>query len=247
MKNREKEPSRVPLYRRIVLKLSGESLAEEGEFGINPKTLRELAEEIAEVHRMNVQIAIVIGGGNIFRGTRGESEGMDRATSDYMGMLATVINALALQDALERLGIPTRVLTAIEMKSVAEPYIRRRAIRHLEKGRVIILACGTGNPFFTTDTAASLRAAEIHAEAIFKGTKVDGVYDRDPMKSSDAKMYSTITYQEVLSKNLRVMDPTAISMLRDLEIPVFVFNIRKRGNMKRILLGDKIGTSINGR
>lgn len=240
-----KKKTSVVLHKRIVLKLSGESLAEEDEYGINPDTLKNLAQEIAEVHSMGVEIAIVIGGGNIFRGSYGETTGMDRATSDYMGMLATLINALALQDALERIDIPTRVLSAIEMKSVAEPYIRRRAIRHLEKGRVIILACGTGNPFFTTDTAASLRAAEIHAEAIFKGTKVEGVYDKDPMISPDAKMFESISFHDVLTKNLRVMDPTAISMLRDINIPVYVFNIRKAGNMKKILHGQKIGTNIN--
>ncbi len=237
---------KTSLYRRVIIKLSGESLTEEGRSGISFQLLKEIAAEIAEVHALGVEMAVVIGGGNIFRGRSVESEGIDRATGDYMGMLATVINALALQDALEKMKIPTRVLTAIEMKAVAEPYIRRRAIRHLEKGRVVIFACGTGNPFFTTDTAASLRAAEIHADAILKATKVDGVYDKDPEVYPEATKFEEISFQEVLTRNLKVMDPTAISMLRDLKIPVFVFNIRERGNMKKILLGEKIGTSIRG-
>lgn len=236
-------------YRRAVLKVTGEALAGELKYGIDPRTVRAFAEEIKEVKEMGCEIALVMGGGNIFRGAEASDGGMERATADTMGMLATVINSLALQDALERIGVPTRVMSAIEMRQVAEPYIRRRAIRHLEKGRVVIFAGGTGNPYFTTDTTASLRAMEIGAEVILKATKVEGVYDRDPMKYKEAKMYGELTYIEVLNKDLKVMDSTAISLCMDNQLPIIVFNIMEKGNIKRVLCGEGIGTlvSVGGR
>lgn len=235
-----------PIYKRIVLKLSGEALVGQERTGIDPTMVANIASEIQDVHTLGVQIAIVLGGGNIFRGTEGSSEGYDRASADYMGMLATVINALALQNGLEKKGIPTRVLSAIEMQQLCEPYIRRRAIRHLEKGRIVILAGGTGNPYFTTDTAASLRAMETSAEVILKGTKVDGVFEADPLKNKDAKFFESLTYIEVLKKNLKVMDSTAISLCMDHHLPIIVFNLFKKGNIKRIVLGEKVGTVVSG-
>jgi len=236
----------VPRYRRVLLKLSGEVLGGDKGFGIDTEEMKRIASEIREAKEAGVEIAIVVGGGNIFRGLAGSAKGMDRATADYMGMIATVINALALQDALEKLGVPTRVQTAIEMREVAEPYIRRRAIRHLEKGRIVIFACGTGNPFFSTDTAAALRAAEIGAEAILKATKVDGVYDVDPQIHKDAVKFSRLEYLEVLNRGLRVMDSTAISLCMDNEIPVIVFNIKVPGNLLKIIKGEDIGTCVGG-
>ena len=233
-----------PLYGRILLKLSGEALMGRQSYGIDPATIKEIAEQIFEVHQMGVEIAIVIGGGNIFRGVSGASQGMDRSTADYMGMLATVMNSLALQQALEKLGVLTRVLTAIDMKEVAEPYIRRRAIRHLEKNRIVIFAAGTGLPFFTTDTTAALRAVEIGAEVIMKATKVDGVYDSDPEKNPSAKKYDRVSFLDVLQKDLKVMDGTAISLARDQKIRILVFNLRKRGNIKSAILGQPIGTVV---
>lgn len=231
-------------YKRVLLKLSGESLAGDKNFGINHDIIVRLSEEIKEVHELGIEIAIVLGGGNIFRGIAGTAEGMDRATSDYMGMLATVINSLALQDCLEKLNIYTRVVSAIEMHQVCEPYIRRRAIRHLEKKRIVIFAAGTGNPYFTTDTAASLRAMEMGCDIIIKATRVDGVYDDDPLKNKNAKMYDTLDYIEVLQKNLKVMDSTAISLCMDNELPIQVFNSNVHGNLKRIIEGEKIGTIV---
>ncbi|MCX7678275.1 MAG: UMP kinase [Spirochaetes bacterium] len=232
-------------YRRIVLKLSGEALAEYGGFGINPETINAIARQVADVHGMGVQVAIVVGGGNIFRGSTGEKLGLDRATGDYMGMLATVINSLAIQDALEKISIPTRVMTAIEMRAVAEPYIRRKAIRHLEKRRVIILSAGTGNPFFTTDTAASLRAIEIGAQVLMKATKVDGVFDRDPMKEENAVKLDAISYLDVIRRQLRIMDLTAISLCMDNNLPIYVFNLFKENSIKKIILGEMTGTLIS--
>lgn len=214
------------------------------DYGLDARTIEAIAEEIKEVRDMGVEVAVVIGGGNIFRGVAASARGMDRASADYMGMLATVMNALALQDALEKKGVFTRVLSAIEMKELAEPYIRRRAIRHLEKGRAVIFAAGTGNPYFTTDTAASLRAMEIHADVILKGTKVDGVYDKDPMKERGAKRYDKLSYIDVLKKNLKVMDATAISLCMDNRLPIIVFNLRLPGNVKRIVKGEKVGTVV---
>ncbi len=214
-------------------------------YGIDPAVINAIANEIKEVYKLGTQIAIVIGGGNIFRGLIGSARGMERASADYMGMLATVLNALALQDALEKLNVDTRVQTAIDMRELAEPYIRRRAIRHLEKKRVVIFAAGTGNPYFTTDTAASLRAMEIGADVIIKGTKVDGVYDSDPMKNKKAKKYDRLNYLEVLQKGLKVMDATAISLCMDNNLPIIVFNLKKNGNIKRIVLGEKIGTTVS--
>jgi uridylate kinase len=232
-------------YRRIVLKLSGEALCgREGGFGIQPEMLVQLASELAEVHAVGVQIGIVVGGGNIFRGLKGASAGMDRAQSDYMGMLATVINALALQDALEKVGVPTRVQTAIEIRQVAEPYIRRRAMRHLERGHVVIFAAGTGNPYFSTDTAAALRAMEIHADAILKGTKVDGVYDADPRAVPGAKRFAAITYQEFIQRNLRVMDMAAVALCQDNAMPVVVFSLLTPGNIVRAAQGEPVGSCI---
>jgi uridylate kinase len=235
-----------PLYRRILLKLSGEALLGDEPYGIDSKVIEEIAEQTREVHRMGVQIAIVIGGGNIFRGVSAASRGMDRATADYMGMLATVMNALALQQALEKRGVITRVQSAIDMKEVAEPYIRRRAVRHLEKERIVIFAAGTGNPYFTTDTAAALRAMEIGAEVLLKATKVDGVYSSDPEKDPAAAKYEHISYSEVLEKNLKVMDATAISLARDHNMRIVVFNLRQPGNIKKVVLGGSIGTLVEG-
>jgi uridylate kinase len=232
-------------YRRVVLKLSGEALCgANGGFGIATDTLRSLATELAEVHAVGVQIGIVVGGGNIFRGLKGASQGMDRAQSDYMGMLATVINSLALQDALEKEGVPTRVQTAIDIRQVAEPYIRRRAVRHLEKGRVVIFAAGTGNPYFSTDTAAALRAMEIHADALFKATKVEGIYDRDPVRFPDASMYSKMTYDRFLADRIGVMDSTAVTLCRDNKLAIRVFKMGTRGNIKRVVFGETIGTIV---
>ena len=235
-----------PRYRRILLKLSGEALLGDASYGIDPQALRNIAEEIKVVHEAGTEVGVVIGGGNMFRGMAAAEEGMDRVSADYMGMLATVINALALQDALERIGVITRVQTAITMEEVAEPYIRRRATRHLEKGRVVIFAAGTGNPYFTTDTAASLRAIEIEAEVILKGTKVDGVYDADPLKDAGAKRYERLRYIDVLNGRLKVMDATAISLCMDNKIPIIVFNIRQKGNLAKIAMGDTIGTLVEG-
>ncbi|HKZ46444.1 MAG TPA: UMP kinase [Thermodesulfobacteriota bacterium] len=233
-----------PKFKRILLKLSGEALMGSQSYGLDVKVIDSISKEIKTVYGLGVEVAIVIGGGNIFRGIAASANGMDRATADYMGMLATVINALALQDALEKKGVYTRVMSAIEMKELAEPYIRRRAVRHLEKGRVIIFAAGTGNPYFTTDTAASLRAMEIHADVILKGTKVDGVYDRDPVKDKRAKKYNELTYIDVLKKELKVMDATAISLCMDNKLPIIVFNLKTRGNIERIVKGDKVGTIV---
>jgi len=235
-----------PLYRRVLLKLSGEALMGKESYGIDSDVIGEIAEEIREVSELGVQIAVVIGGGNIFRGVSGASRGMDRSTADYMGMLATVMNALALQQALEKLGTVTRVQSAIDMKEVAEPYIRRRAIRHLEKGRIVIFAAGTGLPFFTTDTTAALRAVEIGAELLMKATKVDGVYGTDPEKDRSAVKYERIGYTEVLQKDLKVMDATAISLARDQNMRIVVFNLRKRGNIKRVIMGKPVGTVVEG-
>ncbi len=231
-------------YRRILLKLSGEALQGDSSSGIDSSILSSVSKEIKEIHDLGVWIAIVVGGGNIFRGVAGESSGMDRSTADYMGMLATVINSLALQDSLERLGVTTRVQTALEIKQVAEPFIRRRAIRHLEKGRVVIFAAGTSNPFFTTDTAASLRALQVNADVILKATKVDGVYDKDPMKHEDAIKFSELTYMDALKKGLKVMDATSISLCMEENIPTVVFNLFKKGNIKSIVQGKKIGTIV---
>jgi len=233
-------------YKRILLKLSGEALMGDKGYGIDSSTVQFMASEIKEVAKMGVEIAVVIGGGNIFRGVEASVKGMERASADYMGMLATVINALALQNALEKVGVPTRVQSAIEMRELAEPYIRRRAIRHLEKGRVVIFAAGTGNPYFTTDTAAALRAMEIGAEVILKATKVDGVYSSDPMKDPTARKFSTIGYIDVLKKGLAVMDSTAISLCMDNSLPIVVFNLRGKGNIKKIILGKRIGTIVKG-
>ncbi len=235
-----------PQYKRILLKLSGEVFMGEKEFGIDNRVVDELSSEIKEVRDLGTEIAIVVGGGNIFRGLSASASGMDRSSADYMGMLATLINGLALQDSLEKKGIFTRVLSAIEMQAVAEPYIRRRAMRHLEKGRVIILAAGTGNPYFTTDTAASLRAMEVSASVILKGTKVDGVYDVDPLKEKSAIKFNEITYLDVLQKNLKVMDATAITMCMDNNLPIIVFNLKVRGNIKKIVMGEKVGTLVKG-
>ena len=234
-----------PAFRRIVLKLSGEALAGSQGYGIDPPVLDGIGEEIREVTDLGVQIAIVIGGGNIFRGVAASAVGMDRATADYMGMLATIINALALQDALEKAGVQTRVLSAIEMRAVAEPYIRRRAIRHLEKGRVVIFAAGTGNPFFTTDTAGALRAVEIGADAIIKATKVDGVYTADPKLDPSARRIDKLTYIEVLNRGLGVMDTTAISLCMDNKLPIVVFDLMRAGNIKRIVLGEPVGSIVS--
>ncbi len=234
-----------PVYSRVLLKLGGESLAsQDGGFGIDQGALESLAREVREAHDLGVEIAIVIGGGNIFRGATASSLGMERVTADYMGMLATVINALALQHALEAQGISTRVQTALEIHQVAEPYVRRRAIRHLEKGRIIIFAAGTGNPYFTTDTAASLRAMEIGAEVIFKATKVDGVYSADPMVDRDAIKYQELSYIEVLKRGLKVMDSTSVSLCMDNKLPMVIFNVRDKNSIKRVLLGEKIGTTV---
>jgi uridylate kinase len=231
-------------FKRILLKLSGEALMAETGFGIDPGTLERIASEIAEVRALGVEIAIVIGGGNIFRGLAASAHGMDRASADYMGMLATVMNSLALQDALERVGVTTRVQSAIEMQELCEPYIRRRAMRHLEKGRVVIFAAGTGNPYFTTDTAASLRAMEIHADVLLKATKVDGIYDKDPVKHPEARRFHRLTYLEVLQQNLKVMDSTATALCRDNKLAIVVFDLHTRGNIRRVVAGESIGTLV---
>jgi uridylate kinase len=235
-----------PKYRRVLLKLSGEALMGSHSYGIDPEIVHSIAQEIAEVVSQGVQVAIVVGGGNIFRGMRGAASGMDRATADYIGMIATVMNALTLQDSLERMEVPTRVQTAIAMQEVAEPYIRRRAIRHLEKGRVVIFGAGSGNPFFTTDTTAALRAAEIDAEVIFKATKVDGVYDSDPHLNPDAQRFDKLSYSYVLAHDLRVMDSTAIALCKEIDIPIVVFNLSVRGNINRAVMGETIGTIVGG-
>jgi uridylate kinase len=232
------------IYKRILLKLSGESLLGKQPFGIDPDVANFIAGEIKSLSDLNIQIGIVVGGGNIFRGLEADSKGIDRTSADYMGMLATVINSLALQSALELCGIPTRVQTSIEMHEIAEPFIQRRAMRHLEKGRIVIFAGGTGNPYFTTDTAASLRAMEIKADVIMKATKVDGVYDSDPVKNKTAVMFKKISYIDVLTKNLKVMDATAISLCRDNLLPIIVFNLQKKGNIRRAICGQKIGTYV---
>ena len=232
-------------FSRVILKVSGEALMGEKGYGIDPVVIDSIAEEIKNVHEMGVEIAIVIGGGNIFRGLAATAIGMERASADYMGMLATVLNALALQDSLEKKGVVTRVQSAIEMRALAEPYIRRRAIRHLEKKRVIIFAAGTGNPYFSTDTAAALRAIEIGAEVILKGTKVDGVYDSDPMINKEARRFDSLSHLDVLQKGLKVMDATAISLCKDNNLPIIVFNLREKGNVRRVVLGEDIGTLIN--
>ena len=235
-----------PKYRRILLKLSGEALAGRQGYGIDPEIIASIAEEVREVVELGVQVALVIGGGNIFRGVAAASRGMDRASADYMGMLATVMNSLALQDALEKIGVVTRVQSAIEMQEVAEPYIRRRAVRHLEKGRVVIFGAGTGNPYFTTDTAASLRAMEIGAEVILKATKVDGVYSADPAKDKNAVKFPTLTYLDVLKRGLQVMDATATSLCMDNNLPIVVFDLTSTGNIKKVVLGEPIGTIVKG-
>jgi len=240
------EPSSpVPVYNRVLLKLSGEALMGEQQFGVDPIVATRIAKDVGEIQNLGVQTAIVIGGGNIFRGLAASAKGMDRATADYMGMLATVINALALQDALEQQGVVTRVVSAIEMRQVAEPFIPRRATRHLEKGRVVIFAAGTGNPYFTTDTAAALRAMEIKAGAILKGTKVDGIYTADPMLDPDATKYDTISYLQVIERQLKVMDSTAITLCMDNRLPIVVFNLRKAGNIRKVILGEPIGTTVS--
>lgn len=235
-----------PKYKRILIKLSGEALADESGHGISPHALYNMAREVKEVRELGVDVAIVIGGGNIFRGEKGSQQGIDRTTGDYMGMLATIINSLALQDALEKMNIPTRVQSAIAAIQVAEPFIRRRAIRHLEKGRVVIFAGGTGNPYFSTDTAAALRANEIGAEVVLKGTKVDGVYDSDPKKDPNAKKYDRISYSEALQKRLKVMDATAFAMCQENKMPIIVFDIFKPHNLKEVVLGKQVGTIVAG-
>jgi len=235
-----------PKYRRVVLKLSGEALAGQRGFGIDPETVISIAEQIGEIISLKVQVGIVVGGGNFWRGIAGSTKGMDRATADYMGMMATVMNSLALQDALEKMEVDTRVLTAIEMREVAEPYIRRRAIRHLEKGRVVIFGAGTGNPYFSTDTTAALRAAEIEAEVILMAKQVDGVYTSDPLKNPEAKRYDELSYIDVLNQGLGVMDSTATSLCMDNKIPIMVFNLNQNGNIKRVVMGENIGTYVGG-
>ena len=236
-----------PKYRRILLKLSGEALMGDRAYGISPKVVGTIAEQVREIYDLNVQIAIVIGAGNIFRGVAASAQGMDRASADYMGMLATVMNSIALQDALERVGLQTRIQSAIDMKEVAEPYIRRRATRHLEKRRVVIFGAGTGSPYFTTDTAACLRAMEIHAEVILKATKVDGIYNSDPQTNPDATFFSHLTYDQVLAKDLRVMDATAIALCRENKLPIIVFNLKQHGNIRRVVCGEKIGSEVSNR
>jgi len=233
-----------PVYRRILLKLSGEVLAGEQDFGIDPTKATQLANEIKSIHEMGVDIILIIGGGNIFRGLQAASKGMDRVTGDYLGMLATIMNAISLQDALEKTGVETRTLSAITVSQISEPYIRRRALRHLDKGRVVIVAGGTGNPYFTTDTAAALRATELKAQVLLKGTKVDGVFDKDPVVHSDAVRYNNVSFTEVIGKNLRVMDLTAITLCKENALPICVFNINNKGDLKRIAEGKNIGTTI---
>ncbi|NLC06600.1 MAG: UMP kinase [Syntrophomonadaceae bacterium] len=235
-----------PKYKRIVLKLSGEALAGEQGFGIEQDTVNSIAREIKEVHDAGVEVAIVVGGGNIWRGVAGSAKGMDRATADYMGMLATVINSLSLQDAMEKLNVVTRVLSAIELRQIAEPYIRRRAIRHLEKGRVVIFAGGTGSPYFSTDTTAALRAAEIEADVILMAKKVDGVYDSDPVKNPEAILYRDLSYIDVLNQRLGVMDSTATSLCMDNQIPIIVFNLNEKGNILKVVQGKEVGTYVGG-
>jgi uridylate kinase len=235
----------APVFKRILLKLSGEALAAGQGFGVDSQRVQEIAAELQEVHALGVQIAVVVGGGNFFRGVAEQARDMDRVSADHMGMLATVINALALQDSLEKHSVYTRVMTAIEMNQVAEPFIRRRAMRHLEKGRLVIFAAGTGNPYFSTDTAASLRAMEIKADVILKATKVDGIYDADPVLVKDAKMFDQISYMDVLKKGLQVMDSTAISLCKDNNLPIIIFNLNKTGNIKRVLTGEKIGSLVS--
>ena len=237
-------PDGRPAYKRVLLKLSGEALMGGQTYGIDPAVATQIALDVAEIQSMGVETAIVIGGGNIFRGVAASARGMDRATADYMGMLATVINALALQDALEQQNVVTRVVTAIEMRAVAEPFIRRRAIRHLEKGRVVVFGAGTGNPYFSTDTAAALRAMEIKADVILKGTKVDGIYTADPVKYPDATRYERISYLQVLQDRLQVMDATAISLCMDNKLPIVVFNLRTAGNLRRVVMGEAVGTTV---
>ena len=232
-------------FKRVLLKLSGEALQGKGQYGIDPKVVDNIAEQLKEVKAMGVELAIVIGGGNIFRGTQAEERGMDRAAADYMGMLATVINSMALQDALERKGVFTRVQSAIAMAQVAEPFIRRRAMRHLEKGRIVILSGGTGNPYFTTDTTAALRAVELGAEVSLKATKVDGIYSDDPKKVKNAKRFEKLRYMDVLKKGLKVMDTTAISLCMDNKLPIIVFDLLKQGNIRRVILGQNIGTTVS--
>ncbi len=236
----------VPVYKRILLKVTGEGLAGEQGYGIDHDKLHQYALEISSIHQLGVQIALVVGGGNIFRGLSKAADGFERASADYMGMLATVMNALALQSALEKHDMETRVLSAIEMSAICEPYIRRRAMRHLDKGRVIIFAAGTGNPFFSTDTAAALRGNEIGANLIIKATKVDGVYDKDPMKFPDATMFDTITYREVIDRDLHVMDSTATALCMENNMPIMVFNFMKPGNLKKLITGEKVGTLVTG-
>ena len=233
-----------PFYKKILLKLSGEALMGDQEFGISSDVITSYAKQIKEIVDLGVEVSIVIGGGNIFRGISGAAQGVDRVTGDHMGMLATVINSLALQNSIEKLGIPTRVQTAIEMPKVAEPFIKRRAQRHLEKGRVVIFGAGTGNPYFTTDTAAALRAIEMETDVVIKATKVDGIYDKDPVKYPDAKKYETVTYNEVLAKDLKVMDATAISLCRENKLPIIVFNSLDEGNLKKVIMGEHIGTTV---
>ena len=233
-----------PFYKRVLLKLSGEALMGEQEFGISSDVIASYARQIKEIADLGVEVSVVIGGGNIFRGLSGATQGVDRVTGDHMGMLATVINSLALQNSIEKLGVQTRVLTAIEMPKIAEPFIKRRAQRHLEKGRVVIFGAGTGNPYFTTDTAAALRAIEMNTEVVLKATKVDGIYDKDPVKYVDAVKYETVTYTEVLNKNLKVMDATAISLCRENKLPIIVFDSLTEGNIKRVIMGEKIGTTV---
>ncbi|MEZ7723552.1 MULTISPECIES: UMP kinase [Fusobacterium] len=233
-----------PFYKKILLKLSGEALMGDQEFGISSDVIASYAKQIKEIVDLGVEVSIVIGGGNIFRGISGAAQGVDRVTGDHMGMLATVINSLALQNSIEKLGVPTRVQTAIEMPKIAEPFIKRRAQRHLEKGRVVIFGAGTGNPYFTTDTAAALRAIEMGTDVVIKATKVDGIYDKDPVKFADAKKYEKVTYNEVLAKDLKVMDATAISLCRENKLPIIVFNSLIEGNLKRVIMGENIGTTV---
>jgi uridylate kinase len=233
-----------PFYKRVLLKLSGEALMGEQEFGISSDVINSYARQIKEIVELGVEVSIVIGGGNIFRGISGATQGVDRVTGDHMGMLATVINSLALQNAIEKLGVPTRVQTAIEMPKIAEPFIKRKAQRHLEKGRVVIFGAGTGNPYFTTDTAAALRAIEMNTEAVLKATKVDGIYDKDPVKYADAVKYDRVTYTEVLNKDLKVMDATAISLCRENKLPIVVFDSLTEGNIKKVIMGENIGTVV---
>ena len=233
-----------PFYKKILLKLSGEALMGDQEFGISSDVIASYAKQIKEIVDLGVEVSIVIGGGNIFRGLSGAAQGVDRVTGDHMGMLATVINSLALQNSIEKLGVPTRVQTAIEMPKIAEPFIKRRAQRHLEKGRVVIFGAGTGNPYFTTDTAAALRAIEMGTDVVIKATKVDGIYDKDPVKFADAKKYEKVTYNEVLAKDLKVMDATAISLCRENKLPIIVFNSLVEGNLKKVIMGENIGTTV---